>query len=623
MSINCLPDSIILQVFSYLRKRVLCQGARLTCKRWWLISQDPSLWKELVIPVHFTDHRFLLLMQQVGPHVEELDCSLCEVLTCNVFLQLTTICPELPNIKKLALPIEPNTTNTVDNVGDYFKCLSMILPNLESLENISCLNTDLTVNTLECQSYFSNITYLYDNPTTSFGRISEVLRHKNKEKAEKWSINIQQVAEICSKVCNYKCTKGSGYIGEMALELIGSLFPNLSTIELRFCTLTDQAVEKFFAHCNFDTVREIVLEKPDQLSDIGLATIAKYSKNLKKIKLSRCSEITRTGILFLASNCVSITSLHINTSKGWSTDTNSNVLSDQIDDDTVDHIAKNCIHLESLRILYSSKLTKHGIHSLYSHSKHLRALMFFECPKIGDSALKDIAKIQPLQRLVLVSTQVSPKGVINLILEAPSLKALTLYCNDDSAFDKDMSDLGEEIYSKIDAPGSDYRPNSVTSIALRGVGGAFVQLITVLSPNLLHLDLRDGKSSFSTSTLKSALSNCDYLETLDVSAKLALKTVLFEAMAETGKCLRKLSLSSNVKLCKTEHFLPIIQRCRCLEMIAMDISGSDIDEKQLAMFIKEYHGDQCYTHVDPSHDRDPQFNSKFISFHFTPIIYLT
>ncbi len=66
MELEQLPDSLLLEVFRYLPPDELCLAARPVSPRWRAISQDAELWKHVDIPHHFTDDRFMLLLNQVG-----------------------------------------------------------------------------------------------------------------------------------------------------------------------------------------------------------------------------------------------------------------------------------------------------------------------------------------------------------------------------------------------------------------------------------------------------------------------------------------------------------------------------------------------------------------------------
>lgn len=47
LHINCLPDEIILKIFSYLSARTISKTVLPVCKKWYKLGNDPVLWKKL------------------------------------------------------------------------------------------------------------------------------------------------------------------------------------------------------------------------------------------------------------------------------------------------------------------------------------------------------------------------------------------------------------------------------------------------------------------------------------------------------------------------------------------------------------------------------------------------
>jgi hypothetical protein len=80
---NSLPDVILVRVFSYLSLDELCLACKLTCSRWYAISQEAALWTNVKVKSHLSDARLLLLAQLMHDSVEVLDCGECEYITEN------------------------------------------------------------------------------------------------------------------------------------------------------------------------------------------------------------------------------------------------------------------------------------------------------------------------------------------------------------------------------------------------------------------------------------------------------------------------------------------------------------------------------------------------------------
>lgn len=123
-------------------------------------------------------------------------------------------------------------------------------------------------------------------------------------------------------------------------------------------------------------------------------------------------------------------------------------------------------------------------------------------------------------------------------------------------------------------------------------------------------------------SLKSVLINCEILEQLDVSSLNSVDPSFLTSLAESAKSLRKLSLGSNVKNYENTNFDAVIRDCACLEMLSMDTYSSKIDEAGLVELVKGIRGGYCYVHIDRECEKDVEFKHRFISLHFTPVVYL-
>jgi hypothetical protein len=367
---------------------------------------------------------------------------------------------------------------------------------------------------------------------------------------------------------------------------------------------------------------EVTFDKPGPLTDRGLRAIADNFLMLTNIKISRCCQITNSGVQYLVDKCRDITDLHINNAVGYFEGAEDQDCKDDITDETLSHIGDNLSRLSFLRIFYSVRLSHVGLQSVVDGCPHLYGVMLFECGILDDTALEVLQRCRFLKVLILVGCDaMTPKGVVNFILRAPRLARLTYYTKN-TDFYGDMSSLGDEIYGQIDEISEDYRPNAVNKLALRGVGSGFLQLITVLCPNLITLELKD-KCFVSSHSLVSVLQNCELLQNLDITSMGKADDEFLRACCSYAPELRVLSLGGAVHYMTSSAICDVIKTCVSLRTVTMDIMGADIDEDMVVHTAKQYHGGHCFLYVDNDVSfTDDVPRQRYLELHFTPIKYL-
>lgn len=101
-----LPDSLLLNIFSYLDKPNLCCGVRGTCQQWKNLSYDFSLWQKLDISESaIEDAEFLSLLHQVKDLVVELNVSRCANLTDHALTHASITCTKLRRLYINSKPV--------------------------------------------------------------------------------------------------------------------------------------------------------------------------------------------------------------------------------------------------------------------------------------------------------------------------------------------------------------------------------------------------------------------------------------------------------------------------------------------------------------------------------------
>lgn len=88
---------------------------------------------------------------------------------------------------------------------------------------------------------------------------------------------------------------------EMALLMFTNAWPNLISLVLIGCDLTDEAVKQILISCQDLIIFE--LNNCSQVSDLGLSYIAEYGKQIKFLSFGNASEVTDQGLDALSLNC--------------------------------------------------------------------------------------------------------------------------------------------------------------------------------------------------------------------------------------------------------------------------------------------------------------------------------
>lgn len=124
VTLQDLPDDVLLSIFAYFSCRQLCQVIGCVCRRWYTLSRNPTLWKDidlsnyncsltylemichyfqtahsLKLPYYdsFKDESFTSIIR-FCPRLYKIDCSFCAGITCQAIVNLVEYCPNLVDI---------------------------------------------------------------------------------------------------------------------------------------------------------------------------------------------------------------------------------------------------------------------------------------------------------------------------------------------------------------------------------------------------------------------------------------------------------------------------------------------------------------------------------------------
>lgn len=586
---------------------------------WQTLTKDPELWCFVEVPSHVTDKQFIDHMKVIKDHVEELDCCKCENLTQEAFMQLSRDGVVLPKLRKLHVPTSP-FPNLV------YECLAGCLPALEELANIQP-NVNNTCEPLKCQAYFkkSPMKVLHDLPVSSYGRIRKSLPDPaDKQRRARWEADLAKAAISCNHIETYVCTRGSGYMDDKGLERLSVLFPGLRNLELQHCSVTDDGFAKLFVYNRSGNISQLKLDKPGELTDKAIRTIADNCPSLTCFILSRCSKVTSAGIKYLVSKCPRLVNLSLNNLSHPLGSQKTLPPRQEFDNGCLAAIGESCHELEEIRLYHTSSMDAEGIQKLQSGCQKLHSLTLYDCSQIDDHCMEILAQFPVLRSLVLVDcTRLTPKAIVNFIIKTPDLKVFTLYCCS-KAFYADVAPLAEEVYNTLSGEMRGFRLNALQNLSVRGIGGGFLRLLTVLCSQITSLDLREA-SLVTSEDLIEVLGTCERLKTLDLSAvAITLTEEFLHAVCQHALELCHLELGSGARKLTHEAIGDVIKIAPSLASISLDVTGTSIDEQYLVRMAERFHGGKCHLNTETQdtsggQERMPQ---KIIELQFTPLKYL-
>lgn len=586
---------------------------------WQSMTQDAELWRFVDVPSYVTDKQFLDRLAVIQDVVEELDCSRCEKLTQEAFMQLPREGLVFTKLRKLLVPVLP-LPNLV------YECLAGCLPALEELANVQP-NVHNTCDPLKCQAYFkkSPMKVLHDMPTSAYGHIRRNLPDAaDKQRKARWEADLAKVAISCNHIETYTCSRGSGYLDDKGLERLAVLFPGLKNLELQQCSITDDGLAKLFVYNRSGNICRLKLDKPGELTDKGVRTVADNCPNLTCFYLSRCGKVTSSAIRYIASKSPHIAHLSLNNTNQLPGMQTSAVPQQDLNNACLAAIGESCAQLEELKIYHTANVDVEGVSKLQIGCRRLHSVMLYNCGLVDDQCMEVLAQFSALRSLVLIDCQkVTPKGVVSLIVKNPDLKALTLYCSSKS-FYADVAPLAEEVYNTLSGEMRGFRLNGLQNLCVRGVGGGFLRLLTVLCSQVTSLDLREA-CLVTSEDLIEVLMTCERLKTLDLSSVAVTLTEEFlHAVCQHALELSHLILGNGVRKLTQEVLGDVIKIAPSLASITMNVGGTNIDEQYLVRMAQRFHGGKCHLSTDAQdvsgggQERVPQ---KVVELQFTPLKY--
>ena len=401
-----LPPDVTLHIFKFINLTDLLYSVRKTCKQWDQLSREKSLWRTLNItdfPNHaFTPKSFLELLRDIEESVESLYFDLTHH-DLKVIRHEGTLCI---NVKEICVgQYRKSNADGVISTTDLNNGLLRLSEKYPNLTKLHLINQVLLY-----ENIFNNLeVFVYESFDRSVGRIkvSEFLHHHLKLKHITLRGCILSVDTVTKLL--------TGYSQLETLDLCGSLFVQ-GELNYEF-SLDDMKVEN---------LRTLNLNGTD-IVDGFLQKIARKSKCLEFINITKCPRITNSAIEVVASYCANLRTLIISdderNSEGGHCD---------ITGAGIERIAENCHKLTVLKMNDCPEVCDKSVASIINGCPELEEFEVSGCLSLQDATILSLVnKCVKIRRLNLGNCpRITGKSVSSVLRYCTKLKYLNIEtCN--------------------------------------------------------------------------------------------------------------------------------------------------------------------------------------------------
>ncbi|XP_052812556.1 uncharacterized protein LOC128240101 [Mya arenaria] len=386
--IDCLPDEIMVKIFSHLSTKDLCLSCALVCGRWRNLTLDHSLWLELdfrhcpnlptiqflrivrkapLLRRLFISDRTnlyppeLAIVLESCPHLCEIDIGFCDKITCELINCLASYAQNLTHIN-------------VEGCN-YFD--EGCVENLVKLKRLSHLN-------------LSHCTAIQDQ-------------------------GLMLVAKRLEKIVNINLD-GMNFITDRGvIRLVSEHSAHLEALELDGAEITDNSIQHI-AECR--CLKHLAMSFCESLTDRSLEYIRKCV-NLEYLRLRKGSDFTTEGLtrFFTTVKLVHLQVLNLSECTA-------------INDAVVLNIVQMCgLQLKELALSWCWDITDTGLISIVDHCGRLEQLDLVGLDKIRGECLTRISEEMP--RLIFLDLRQCNKIMDDLVIDVvrckPDLKVINYY----------------------------------------------------------------------------------------------------------------------------------------------------------------------------------------------------
>lgn len=337
MTLNDLPEDILIFILSYLSTKDLCMASGV-CQKWQTLCWDPLLWSNIQISNY------------QGSDINKV----LRNLLARLAMDTQGYCMTVHSIKL-------NGCELLSDKGLGFVARFCI--DLEELDVSGCCcitSKGLHDILLNCQT----LTHLDTSGCTCVNNVSAPV-------ANGFGVghhgSFLQLRHLDLSDCVA--------FDDLGLRVVGLSCGLLESLYLRRCNrVTDVGIKHIAQHCG--NLKELSVSDCFKVRDFSLKEVAKNCPSLKYLSVAKCP-ITDTAMKYIGKHCVKLKYLNI---RGC----------EAVSDIGMTHIVQNCLKLRSLDA-GKCDITDNGLHMIGIHCPQLKKLSIRGCDRITNTGVRTIA----------------------------------------------------------------------------------------------------------------------------------------------------------------------------------------------------------------------------------------
>ncbi|XP_069110695.1 uncharacterized protein [Argopecten irradians] len=535
-----LPEEIKLYIFQRIPKKDLDTTVRLTCKAFYDLTFDPSLWHDFEVNWYRLDSQYSLdLLQRISEHVEHIGTwnGSHDNLAILVDKKVT-----FSGLQSVDLDLDSDDIEHVNRflcrhptVKDVSLCgpWNTILDIIHTLSNVSGLN--LRKLHLSCTDEGGCDNGDFD------GLMKFVLQHI--KHLEILSIHCKDIPD------------------DVAHSLLSLKDITLKRISLCDCSLITQA--SFIGMENFTTLVSLSLDYT-KADDNALEQISRTCPKLRSLSVEGCSLVTDVGFVHIAEHCKELRDLFVNSLEMQSPEGRN------ITDLGLSSLAQGCQRLGRLVINKCPGVSSTGLTAVAKHCRDLEEISVAECLSVTDESVMALAVHSSNLRKVNLNSclQVTSDAVSKLVVGCEHMHSLHLEtCRfmsklnfdgilanvDNLAMDNvntrngNVDDAATEVEGIYDTITSSKRTQSTAELDLDKT-----VIVKQNNPNSLESDFQDPRNAVSTDYSVVPNNNKTELSTLESKNSMQGKQIIKESIenASDNQNIAKSGTASDESLSK-------------------------------------------------------------------------
>ena len=285
-SVELLPDSIIVYVFSFLPLRQLIRCSKV-CKKWHNLCYDVTLWRKITFwntnQSKVTDDCLSRLISRRTNCIQVIDLKDCELVTDISLKRIATLCPNLRKLDILGCKkITDQGLLAVASNCSNLSSAKVAVRNITEKSVVALINSNS--NLLRLYAYSRAVTSKTCTQLMMFAHQLEVLvvyeSHLDKHDSSKSDVLTDRMVTCLAVGCRH--------LRKLVLHYNQVL-------------VTDEALLSLSNKCpELESLIIDYVDREDGITDIGVAAVAKFC-NLRRLNLSN-GRITDSACLFIAKN---------------------------------------------------------------------------------------------------------------------------------------------------------------------------------------------------------------------------------------------------------------------------------------------------------------------------------